>query len=78
MVPDSTDYELAQDVFRPDIYRTALRPMGVPLPGASAKLEGSISNPLGVGTTQGRLILGADGFFDGHSFDPEVYGALLK
>ena len=78
VVPDSADYELAQRVFRPDVYRRALGPVGVPLPGASAKLEGGISNPLGVGTTQGRLILGADGFFDGQSFDPEAYGAQLK
>jgi two-component system, oxyanion-binding sensor len=77
-VADSADFELAQGVFRPDIYRAALRTMGVPLPGASAKLEGAISDPLGVGTTQGRLILGADGFFDGQCFDPEAYGALLK
>ncbi len=76
--PDSVDYESAQEVFRPDIYRAALKPMGVPLPGASAKLEGSISDPLGVGTTQGRLILGSDGFFDGQSFDPEAFGTLLK
>jgi two-component system, oxyanion-binding sensor len=77
-VPDSADYESAQGVFRPDIYRAALRPMGVPLPGASAKLEGGISDPVGVGTTQGRLILGADGFFDGERFDPEAYGETLK
>jgi two-component system, oxyanion-binding sensor len=77
-VPDSDDYATAQRVFRPDIYRTALGSMGVPLPGASAKLEGAISNPLGVGTTQGRLILGSDGFFDGQSFDPDVHGALIK
>ena len=77
-VPDSADYELAQGVFRPDTYRAAIRPMGAPLPGASAKLEGAISDPLGVGTTQGRLILGSDGFFDGQSFDPEAYDTLLK
>ena len=77
-VPNPPDYESAQGVFRPDVYRAALRPMGVPLPGASAKLEGSISNPVGVGTTQGRLILGADGFFDGQSFDPEAYAVLVK
>jgi NitT/TauT family transport system ATP-binding protein len=29
--------------FRPDIYRAALAGTGVPLPGASAKLEGGIS-----------------------------------
>ncbi len=76
--PDSVDYTMAQRVFRPDVYRMALGSMGVPLPGASAKLEGAISNPLGVGTTQGRLILGSDGFFDGRSFDPDAYGALIK
>lgn len=75
---DSADYESARSVFRPDIYRAALRPMGVPLPGASAKLEGAINDPLGVGTTQGRLILGADGFFDGQRFDPDAYSAALK
>jgi two-component system, oxyanion-binding sensor len=78
VVPDSADYALAQGVFRPDIYRAALGAMGVPLPGASAKLEGAISDFLGVGTTQGRLILGSDRFFDGQSFDPDTYGALLK
>ncbi len=75
---DSDDFEIAQRVFRPDVYRAALGPMGVPLPNASAKLEGAISDPLGVGTTQGRLILGSDRFFDGKSFDPEAYGKLLK
>lgn len=65
-----SDYRTAQGVFRPDVYRAALRPLGVPLPGASSKLEGGISDSLGVGTTQGRLILGADRFFDARSFDP--------
>ena len=75
--PNAADYATAQAVFRPDVYRVALGPLGVPLPGASAKLEGSIADPLGVGTTQGRLILGADGFFDGQNFDPELYKMLL-
>jgi two-component system, oxyanion-binding sensor len=65
------DYARAQAVFRPDVYRAALRPIGVPLPGASAKLEGGIADPTGVGTTQGRLIMGADRFFDGKEFDPD-------
>lgn len=76
--PSLHDYESAKAVFRPDIYRAALGSMGVPLPGASAKLEGAISDPLGVGTTQGRLILGSDRFFDGKSFDPEAYGSLVS
>ena len=67
---NATSYDAAQRVFRPDVYRAALRPLGVPLPGASSKLEGGIIEALGVGTTQGRLILGADRFFDARSFDP--------
>ncbi len=77
-MPSSANYERAQHVFRPDIYRAALGPIGATLPGASSKLEGGINAPLGVGSTQGRLILGADNFFDGHSFDPIAYGKLLK
>lgn len=69
---NDADYATAQRVFRPDVYRAALRPLGVALPGASSKLEGGINDPLGVGTTQGRLILGADRFFDGQQFDPEA------
>eukprot|EP01037_Dinobryon_pediforme_P031281 gene31281-35698_t len=68
--PNPADYDAAQRVFRPDVYRAALRPLGVPLPGASSKLEGGIVEALGVGTTQGRLILGADRFFDARNFDP--------
>jgi two-component system, oxyanion-binding sensor len=76
-VSSRADYERAQAVFRPDIYRSALGPVGATLPGASSKLEGGISEPTGVGSIQGRLILGADSFFDGQSFDPEAYGKLL-
>lgn len=71
------DYAAAQRVFRPDVYRAALRPLGVPLPGASSKLEGGIAGPTAVGTTQGRLILGADSFFDARSFDPDRLGEYL-
>jgi NitT/TauT family transport system ATP-binding protein len=74
---DAASYQAAQRVFRPDVYRAALRPLGVPLPGASSKLEGGIIDGLGVGTTQGRLILGADRFFDARSFDPDALEAYL-
>jgi two-component system, oxyanion-binding sensor len=77
VVPNAADYQTAQNVFRPDAYRAALGPLGVALPGASAKLEGAIADPLGVGTTQGRLILGSDQFFNKQSFDPDAYGILL-
>jgi NitT/TauT family transport system ATP-binding protein len=71
------DFRLAQQVFRPDIYRAALREMPIAIPGASAKLEGGIANPLGVGTARGRLILGPDRFFDGRHFDPDQLNAYL-
>ncbi|WP_374613813.1 ABC transporter substrate-binding protein [Sphingorhabdus sp.] len=71
------DYQRAQAVFRPDIYRAALGPIGATLPGASSKLEGGISTPTGVGSIQGRLILTSDSFFDGQSFDPDIYSGLL-
>ncbi|GGE18855.1 nitrate transporter [Polymorphobacter glacialis] len=75
---NAADYQVAQGVFRPDVYRAALRPLGVPLPGASSKLEGGIADPLAVGTTQGRLILGGDRFFDARSFDPDQLDRYLS
>src|SRR3546814_15019855 len=68
------DYAAAQKVFRPDVYRAAFAGTNVPLPGASAKLEGGIAETMGVGTVQGRLLLGPDQFFDGRSFDPDQLG----
>ncbi|WP_375380535.1 CmpA/NrtA family ABC transporter substrate-binding protein [uncultured Sphingomonas sp.] len=70
--------QVAQGVFRPDVYRAALAGTGAPLPGASSKLEGAIGvAPLGAGSTQGRLILGGDGFFDARSFDPDDVAGYL-
>ncbi|MDX3909676.1 MAG: CmpA/NrtA family ABC transporter substrate-binding protein [Sphingobium sp.] len=61
----------AAAVFRPDIYRAALAGTGAILPNASAKVEGAIAQPLGVGSASGRLIMGPDRFFDGRLFDPD-------
>lgn len=58
-------------VFRPDIFRRALRDSDVPMPGASMKVEGALHSPLAVGSRQGGLTLGPDRFFDGRTFDPE-------
>ncbi len=71
------DAVTATDVFRPDLYREALAGSGAPLPGASSKLEGGLDSPIGVGSVQGRLTLGADRFFDGRSFDPEDIAGYL-
>jgi len=62
----------AANVFRPDIYRSALAGTGAILPGASAKVEGAIAAPLGAGSHSGRLVMGPDRFFDGRLFDPDL------
>ena len=64
-------YRRAQSVFRPDVYRAALAGLDAPMPSANSKVEGGITGPLAVGTTQGQLTLGADPFFDGRIFDPD-------
>ncbi len=64
-------FATAADVFRPDVYRSALEGTNAVLPGASAKVEGAIRFPTGAGTVSGRLILGPDSFFDGRNFDPD-------
>ena len=67
----AAEAETAQDVFRPDVYREALAGSAATLPSSSSKLEGAITDALGVGAAQGRLILGSDTFFDRRAFDPE-------
>ena len=77
MAFDATEAAAASHVFRPDIYRAALAGSGAPLPGASSKLEGGLDEPIGAGSTQGRLTLGSDRFFDGRAFDPDDIEAYL-
>jgi NitT/TauT family transport system ATP-binding protein len=76
---DLGDAEKAARVFRPDIYRSALKGSGEPLPGASSKVEGSLGGPLAVGTQQGAMTLTSDRFFDNSTFDPaDVAGYLAR
>jgi NitT/TauT family transport system ATP-binding protein len=74
----SADAATAQGVFRPELYRAALAGSGAPLPGASSKLEGALVGPIGAGSTQGRLVLGSDRFFDGRAFDPDDIPGYLR
>ena len=60
----------AAPVFRSDLYRRELKPIGAEMPGASEKLEGAIRHPTAVASTSGRLTLMPDAFFDGLVFDP--------
>ena len=68
--PDDKTQQLAAEVFRSDIFRRALANAALPMPGASMKVEGALSSPLGVGSSSGTLTLGPDRFFDQRIFDP--------
>src|SRR5690606_28441957 len=63
--------------YRPDLYRAALSDMGMPVPGASSKIEGALKESTEVGAVGGHLTLGPDGFFDGTNFDPEKLDAYI-
>lgn len=63
---------IARDCYRPDLYRAALKPLGVALPGANAKVEGALTTATPVGSAGASLTLGPDGFFDGRIFDPDA------
>lgn len=67
---DAAEAAQAARVFRPDVYRSALRGTGEPLPGANSKVEGSLAGTTVVGTEQGIMTLESNGFFDGRTFDP--------
>ena len=60
----------ARAVFRSDLYRLHLHQTGAELPGASDKVEGSLSVPTAAPSQQGRLILPPNRFYDARIFDP--------
>lgn len=64
--------------YRPDIYRKSVQPLGIAVPAASMKVEGALATPEYTGSTQGELLLGPDGFFDGRIFEPEKTEAYIE
>lgn len=75
---DPGDAVKAGRIFRPDIYRSALKHIPDGLPSASSKVEGSIAIPTAVGAQSGNIILDENRFFDGVSFDPDDIDGYLK
>lgn len=63
--------EIAESVFRTNVYRQALAGLDEPMPSASKKVEGGISGTISAGSSQSPLTLEPDLFFDGRSFDPD-------
>ena len=76
--PNDATERAAAEVFRSDIFRRALAGAALPMPGASMKVEGSLSSPLPVGSNSGTLTLGPDKFFDGRIFDPSRIAEYLS
>jgi NitT/TauT family transport system ATP-binding protein len=77
-VRHSTDHvRIARETYRPDLYRAALKPLGIALPVANAKVEGALIAATPVGSSGASLILGPDGFFDGSLFDPDKLDAYI-
>ncbi len=68
---------IARETYRPDIYRAALKPFGIALPVANAKVEGALTAATPVGSAGASLVLGPDGFFDGGLFDPDKLDAYI-
>ncbi|MET3899786.1 ABC-type nitrate/sulfonate/bicarbonate transport system substrate-binding protein [Devosia sp. UYZn731] len=60
---------LAAAAYRPDLYRAALAPLGVPMPADDYKIDGLITEPMDLPTPAGPLRVQPDGFFDGALFD---------
>lgn len=69
---------LARATYRPDIYRRSLAGTGIAMPNASLKVEGALSESVAMPTTQGKLTLGPDGFFDGEQFDPDLLETYIR
>ncbi|MDY7097706.1 MAG: ABC transporter substrate-binding protein [Pseudomonadota bacterium] len=68
---DPSEAHAAARVFRPDVYRSALKGLNDPLPTSSSKVEGSVAQALHAATQTGTILLEKNTFFDGQSFDPD-------
>jgi len=77
LAPSPQIFARAAQVYRPDLFRAALAPLGVDLPRADAKVEGALGASTPVASRLGTLSLGPDGFFDGRRFDPDDVAGYL-
>lgn len=75
---DAAGAKAAAKVFRPDIYRNALKDTGDPLPTANSKVEGSVSEALEASVQGGAILLENNTFFDGESFDPDLLESYIN
>ena len=78
-LPMETDINAAAaEVFRPEIYRQAANDLGIAIPPSNVKPEGIHEQNWLLTTASDTFTMGADYFFDHHSFDHEHPGAYLE
>lgn len=71
LIDDSVDLRtLAERVYRPDLYRAALAPLGESTPLDDWKTEGRHRSAWSLDATPSRIDMPADAFCDGSVFDP--------
>jgi ABC-type nitrate/sulfonate/bicarbonate transport system substrate-binding protein len=68
---------IAAACFRPDLYRSALTPLGVAVPAADYKIDGARIKAGEIPALGGTLIMGPDRFFDSQVFDPDALDAYV-
>jgi NitT/TauT family transport system ATP-binding protein len=66
---DAAGIAKAKACFRSDLYRRNLTGTGADMPGASEKAEGALLVETAVASTRGHMVLAADAFFNGRTFD---------
>ena len=62
---------LVARVYRPDLYRAAVAPLGVDVPLADSKIEGAHAEAWALAASPRPIAMAADGFCDGAVFAPE-------
>jgi NitT/TauT family transport system ATP-binding protein/nitrate/nitrite transport system substrate-binding protein len=78
-IKSDIDYaDLAAKVFRPDLYRTAVSPIGIPVPRDDGFVAGEHDEPYSIPAANGGSVeLGPDRFMDDRVFDPSAPQAYL-
>ena len=69
--------ERAAATFRPDLYRAALAPLGVPVPAEDYRKDGDQAAPHEIAALNGVITLGPNRFFDNAIFDPMDLDAYI-
>jgi ABC-type nitrate/sulfonate/bicarbonate transport system substrate-binding protein len=68
---------IAERVYRPDLYATALGPAGAPLPASSYKIEGGHAADWSLPASPAPVVMKRDLFCDGSVFDPDQFAPTI-